>query len=447
MRHMPNFLRLSVLLCGCFSSVGALAKDLPTVSEVLSGYRQNLQSFDGLYVRWRVQERQTKLYRQFLLESAQAVEREASSKPLGDEQKAAQEKYAQSLRESAKTFDPARLVTATLGVFSVDGHVQLRIGRRPEPVVDGPELDQTSLTGFYSKTIIWSRPSTSSRWLCWAGSASRSLGSFEPKLADNLIRFLPPGLPTEVVPPTHLHLIDRFFASPPESLVVVGFDELFNTPLLIVERIEKQPPEFCIPPERMEELRSRLRQEVVMRAWIDPSAGYWPRRIESYARWFLDDREVPHPTPPKGGFPPDVDDVVIEKTPNGGYFPTHGVIRQWYAVTPVPRIAVVEIVDGRTPVEIEMAPLTECEWFAEAVTAQARTEFQLDKLWPSDVQVYDIPSGQILVQDAGGDLVRAKAEQLVIKPSSSGFRLIWVVTSGVVLALGIGVWLWRRSLR
>lgn len=444
---MPGFLRLSVLLCGVFSSVNALATDLPTASEVVAGYRQNLQAFDGLYVRWRYERRRTELYRQALINSASDLDLQASSKIDGDEQKEALKKSAESTRKVAKDFDPARVEAGTISAFSFDGQVQIRIPRNHQSATDGAELDRGSLTGAYSSTLIWSRPSASSPWLFWSGSVNNPSGGFETRLADTLIGFLPPGLPVDLVPLGHLHSFDRFFASSPESLVVVGFTEFKKTAALIVENVERTPAEAFLPPERLEELRHRLRQEIVTRAWIDPAAGYWPRRIERFARWFLDDRELSHPMPPKGGFKPSIEDVTIEKIPNGGFFPTHGVIRQWQSAAPVSKIWILDIVDGRSPIEIELAPIVEDEWWAEAVTARARTEFQLDKLWPRDAQVLDVASGQVLVQDAAGELVRAKAEQLIRKSSSTGFRPIWLVIGGTALAIGISVWLWRRRLR
>lgn len=444
---MPSLLRLSFLICGVIAAASAVAEDLPSASEVISGYRQNLQAFDGLCVRWRYQRRRTELYRQTLLEEARALDRQASSMSSSDEQKGSLEKTAESAWKYAKDFEPARTESGTLSVFSFGDQVQIRIPRDHRSVVDHVELDRSSLTGAYSNTIIWSRPSTSSPWLFWSGSVNNPSGGFDSRLPDTLIGFLPPGLPVDLMPPGHLHSFDAFFTSPSESFVVVGFTKLEKTPALIVDKVERTPAEAFIPKERLEELRHRLRQEIVTRAWLDPAAGYWPRRMESFARWFLDDRELSHPIPPKGGFKPRVEDVTIEKIPDGGFFPTHGMIREWQPVSPVPKIWILDIVDGRPPVEIELAPIVENEWWAEAVTTHARTEFQLDKLWPSDVQVIDVASGQILVQDAAGELVRAKAEQLIRKSSSTGIRSIWLVIGGAALTIGVGVWLWRRRLR
>ena len=423
---------LTGLLIAGIWATACCGDELPTAAELESAMRLNREAFAAFRVRYSYVLTRHEGYRDHQQLSADSIERvmRAGTFPASEKERMAL--YIESIRSEAKEFRPGVAAHFRGEFWRAGAAVQVRLPINEDRFPES-KLSADNLSRYFSGISIFSRSGNESGWSSWSNATRKSAITLNTDLPSAYLG-LPPLMIGTAIADGRLHPMDQPALGGVDGLVVSGIERIGEFDTIIVERSTIQPWLPGSPPE----LVSRVVLTEVTRAWLDINHGYLPRRIVREPRWFCDGK-LAHPGRYTNGIPPIVDEVVIEKIPGGGFYPTGGVFRTWTHRQDNSWPTPLEVFDGLKPApEVTKLLVDEARWTAEVTVPDELPEFDLRKLIPSDALVLDAAARQFMVPDAQGTLIRAKADQLAVplKPRYSMAFLIGCV--GIVLG-GVAV--------
>lgn len=438
-------IRGAVLLVGL--SVGGVCvasccgDELPTAAELESAMRINREAFAAFRVRYSYVLARHEGYRDHQQLSADSIELVLRKGTFPAIEKERMTALIESIRSEAKDFRPGVAAMFRAEVWRAGVAVQVRLPTNEDRFPES-KLSAGNLSNDFGGISIYSRSGNESGWSSWSNSTRQSAITLNTELPSAYLG-LPPLMIGSGIADGRLHPMDRPAVGGPDGMIVSGRERIGDFDTVVVERSTIQP----WPQESSAELKSRVVLTEVFKAWLDINHGYLPRRIAREPRWFCDGK-LAEPAHYINGLPPIVDDVVIEKIPGGGFYPTGGTVRTWThrqdRTWPTP----LEVFDGLKPApEVTKLLVDEARWTAEVIVPKELPEFDLKKLIPTDALVLDAAARQIMVPDSQGQLIRAKAEQLAVQPKH-GYSIAFLAGC-VGIALGVVAvfvrMLWRYS--
>ena len=206
-------------------------------------------------------------------------------------------------------------------------------------------------------------------------------------IAGAVVNFqFPPLAATAEVdgPPAQWHPLDRFFRGPANDLTVIGQQSLHGRKTVVVRRIETK-----LVPEGWDKKPGKLEIVTTDTAWVDPTQGFLPLRIESTVNWASNGKAL---GAPEHRTPSQVVEVTeVLKTKNGGFYPRKGTVTDYAGDPRVQQdfnnLDALFAGTDRKPV---MIPYQKNDW--EAYTVEAGRSMPASMFvprFPDDVAVHD----------------------------------------------------------
>ncbi len=383
-------------------------EDLPSISEVVAGFRQNMLAYQRVRMIHSTREQFHKDYRRLLEVNRDELVRRRSEKQVAEGELAAFDRLLASATKEMDDFKPAARTLAPIEVWRSGESVQLRF-----PPQDGESitpLTRQSLEQEFRNTEIISRSNSMEHWLAWGATQGA------PKLTiskDCLLSSLgmPPLLADSVLPDNLLHPLD-ILGKAASKLTVIGREMVNGKSWLMLDEVV----EMNLVPSSEFERRVKVKQ--IYRTWVDEQAGFWPCRMAYLTRYYLDGVEVANPVTSTNGYPATLDDVVLERGPSGVYYPISGVIRRWrvFGDPTWPTMEDIFVRGMARPVTTAVL-LHETTWTTRVSMPDYTPEFDLMKIITSDTTIWR--DGEFLVRDDQGVLIRGKAPALAHRSSTT----------------------------
>ncbi|GIW96021.1 MAG: hypothetical protein KatS3mg110_4062 [Pirellulaceae bacterium] len=332
------------IVCAVLACVVALVSrplwSQATVDDLVAGYQTNAAKFRTLRVLWERKFEETPAVKARALTDAGRLEGLAGSAKSLDEKRQFEEQAAALRAQAAR---PLRKETWVQEYWTDRNRFQVRLPRPDLPPDTASQLSfpddvpvgDALATVFKQYEIASVLPSSSGHLVrLWYGADERGTLRASIRKGD--------GYPTEfMVPPlgipngvwdwaspvdrrdeSHLHWFDLFFLVSAAELRLVGRETVNGRSVYVIEYVSKSA--------NLRDLKTSdgktVEPATVQRAYIDPSQGCLPLRLEAGGRIYVDGQPLrPH------NFQPSVVVEVsrIESVQGAGFYPMAGVVTQY----------------------------------------------------------------------------------------------------------------------
>ncbi|MEQ1518326.1 MAG: hypothetical protein ABL931_17740 [Usitatibacteraceae bacterium] len=429
---IASLVSVSISLASLVPELRAEEK-LPTADELKSGYRQNLIALGDFRVVYSLQEQYFEPYRQRLQEICdqrhQELQRSKEISTANIERLSVATKHVND-------FVPSVIALPTVEAWRSGTSIQIRLSSKaPEATVS---LTRESIEATLHNTTIISKTNKMTHWHTWGGAETS-----QPKLSIvsacplNQIS-LPPMLSESVIPESLRHQLEFVYRAG-NRLTVYGRETIDGKELLIVDvsnQLQLAPPS---------EFNRRLRVEQVYRSWIDENAGYWPRRMSYLTRYYFDDVLVDNPVKSTNGYPPIVDDIVIERHSNGAFFPSSGKTREWrlFPDAKWPTMEDVLVRGKERPVSSSVL-IKEKSWSCQIFPIDKDSCYDLLDVVPVGTPVWK--DGEFRVLDDQRELILAVIPDELRPTPWTQRRLMFFITFGICITV-LAAWTLRHFRR
>jgi len=444
MRRSTAFL-FAVLQFSCGLVPGRGFAESLTPEDLFAGFQLNRSQFPSLHVQMERTNQWKDGWRAYAAKTADQSERLSESPDLDPAQRSSLRQSAQLLRQAATTDKPQFFFLD----YWTDGaafHARSPI-LAPEDVRsswDFPTapVSAENLVEIYPETMICSfDPKASPRLRVWNGI--RGNGDRSGRVTDDSIhavtpgfQFPPLGIQDPQWAPTSLwNPIDQYFQDHSSGATLVGQERVDDRDLYHLRTIT-----FTDAPQGFARSPGRFEIGSIVDAWIDPSQGFLPVRIEWNSGIYRDRQPiVVNRTPHKR-----VDVLEVRAIEGAGFYPWSGLARDFVddPTFKPSSLTIDDLVKGATPEEPPKLVHTMMGWTVTALEPRAEITDLMKRLeFPRSTNYFDDRRQRVMIQGLSeSEVDRMLAEQASGPPVSgqtaSPRSMGWLILlNGILIAL------------
>jgi hypothetical protein len=375
-----------------------------TPRDVIDGFKLNYQSFQTLRVSWRYSYQKKEALFHNKQAAASQLEKEAAF--ATGKEKSEMQKRADAIRFELNSAGASDVSGTLFDYWTNRQAFQIRMlvsafeedaeGKKDTKFPDAA-VTPAMLQNVYKDIPIMSfTGDLKSGFRMWAGrksGASYSAAVFKDHSAAGRNWLFPPLAINNKTwaEPQVWHIIDSYFVTTPVDLFTVSsLEKLGSTKVLLLssEEVEQDAKRF-VPPQVSEKYKGKLHTIKRTRAWVDPSRGFLPLKIEwdVFVTFVENDKTYSTYNGPYRRL------VVeeIQKIPNAGYYPVKGCIQELRALHPSgsSNVNMEDFIRGKYN-GIELGVYDEGRWDAFLVAANLQMQKGMFELpFPPNTMYYD----------------------------------------------------------
>jgi hypothetical protein len=457
-----------------WSVIPALGGEVPLNAihpqDLIDGYKLNFQKFKTLRVLWRHTQQNREGWFQSQKGFILRFEHQAKAAPSETERQAFLAK-ADNVRKQLNSPDAKEAVIKHLDFWTDRQRFQIRrlahewFGPEPKAAADfrfpDEPLDESTLPTAYKDIAILSfAGDLKAGFRCWTGK--QLSGSFQGVIYNRAPEFpqgwlFPPlGVDTEKWGQVRAwHEMDKyFFSMPVANMTVRGTEKIGDkTTYLLTYSKEETDIKKLVGPDLQDKYRGKLRQVERITAWVDPSQGFLPLKMEWEGCYETrDDQGKVHSsyTGPSNR----LEVKQIKEIPGGGFYPLNTVHHSLRTIRPIEESITANWNDLLQGKYAEGQKEVSQEIRCEAVKVEAGWPANLamfELAFPKNTIYYDQPNQKGLYTSDLADFMKAAglngadASAVPLPGPSWQWRTLVLAVNAALIATVLGVFLWLRQ--